>query len=417
MKNIFLSKRLLTIFALMLFAFVMFASLSLKNKESSATGVSLHTELGGSADGYERACNSREMVFPEDHGAHPSFRNEWWYMTGNLTSSDSLKFGFHVTFFRIANGSSNNTKVSNNQSSLSTAHDTSVPDTSARDKSAWDSSEFYMAHFAITQEGTKQIHAHERFSRAAAGLAGAKVTLQPSLQQSNNPEPLVKVWLDDWQLAAEEIDGELVWKVSLAEDGETIDLTLRTTKPIILQGKDGYSQKSSDPCNASFYYSLTRLKADGNVSVAGATHQVTGSAWLDREWSSSALADDQVGWDWFALQLHDGREIMFYQLRKSDGSTDPFSHAVEIDPQGVKKELQQSDIKLEVSSWWQSETGAKYPVGGKIQLSDTNETLFYNPLIQNQELQLTVRYWEGAIVLTNESGDNIGQGYLELTGY
>ena len=408
MKNTFLTKPFLTgvalfLFALAVFAGLMFADLNLRKKnESSSTGVSLHTELGGSADGYERACEPREIVFPHDHGAHPSFRNEWWYITGNLTTSDSLKFGFHVTFFRIANGDSNHTKVSNNQS---------------RSLSAWDTSEFYMAHFAITREGSEQIRAHERFSRAAAGLAGAKVTLQQSQQHNQKQEPLVKVWLDDWQLAADEIEGELVWRVSLTEDGETIDLTLRAKKPIILQGKDGYSQKSSDPCNSSYYYSLTRLQATGNVSVDGINHQVTGSAWLDREWSSSALADDQVGWDWFALQLNDGREIMFYQLRKSDGTTDPYSHAVEIDQQGIKKELKQSEIKLEVTSWWQSETGAKYPVGGKIQLTDTSETLFYNPLIQNQELNLTVRYWEGAIVLTNESGDDIGQGYLELTGY
>lgn len=377
-----------------LLVFSVFLS-STSKKTVADNGVSLHTELGGSAEGYQRVCGSRELVFPQDHGAHPSFRNEWWYMTGNLTSEENTKFGFHITFFRIANRDNNNTKVSvSEQSSL------------------WATSEFYMAHFAITQEGTERTLAHERFARAAAGLAGAKVTEEPSEQQ-----PLVRVWLDDWQLLAEDIDGELVWQLSLSEGTEKLELSLSALKPLILQGKEGYSQKSADPCNASRYYSLTRLQANGDVSVAGVNHRVTGSAWLDREWSSSALADDQVGWDWFALQLNDGREIMFYQLRKADGSTDPYSHAVEIDQLGVKTELPQNQISLEVDDWWQSASGAKYPVGGRIQRADNSETYFYRPLVRDQELDLTVRYWEGAIVLSNEAGEPIGHGYLELTGY
>ena len=144
---------------------------------------------------------------------------------------------------------------------------------------------------------------------------------------------------------------------------------------------------------------------------------MTGTAWLDREWSSSALADNQVGWDWFALQLDDGRDIMLYQLRNADGSIDPFSYAVEIDQNGNKTVLPNAAIDIEVDQWWQSESGARYPVSGEIRRSDTNEVIRYQPLINDQELDLTVRYWEGAIVLRDAQDQAIGRGYLELTGY
>ena len=183
----------------------------------------------------------------------------------------------------------------------------------------------------------------------------------------------------------------------------------------MLQGNRGYSQKSADPCNSSYYYSLPRLRATGTIQSNNETHSVEGSAWIDREWSSSALAPDQVGWDWFALQMDDGRDIMLYQLRKDDGSADPYSHAVEIDEQGRKREIPVP--RIEISQWWQSQTGAKYPIAGRLHRSDSDEVIVFTPLIENQELLLTVRYWEGAIRLADESGKSTGRGYLELTGY
>ena len=368
---------------------------------ANSSGVSLHTELGGSAEGYERACGPREFEFPQDHGPHPEFRNEWWYVTGNLLTpgvgAKQKRFGFHATFFRIATRPADSKATAMSSDSV---------------VSEWASSEFYMAHFAITEEGADRVSAHERFGRAAAGLAGAVVNT-PVDENGNR----VKVWLDDWQLLAREQDGQLVWNLKIQEENDALDLTLVADKPKVLQGRDGYSQKSADPCNSSYYYSLTRLQATGTVVTENQTNDVNGSAWLDREWSSSALAEDQVGWDWFALQLDDGREIMFYQLRKNDGTADPFSHAVEIAKDGSKTEIPLDRLELDIERWWRSKAGARYPISGTITRKDTGEIIVYRPLIDDQELDLTVRYWEGAIKLSNAAGQSIGRGYLELTGY
>lgn len=361
-----------------------------EKQPQQSTGVSLHSELGGTATGFERACGARSFNFPEDHGAHPSFRNEWWYITGNVQDSSGQRFGFHVTFFRIANELP--TQLTEKQTS------------------SWHSNEFYMAHFAVTQK-TREIKKFERFARAAAGLAGAEIT--------PNEKDIVKVWLDDWQLyARQNTQGTgLQWHLSLETSDTKLNLALAPQKPIVLQGDSGYSQKSADPCNASYYYSLTRLETTGAIEVDGKTHSVNGHAWLDREWSSSALGADQTGWDWFAIQLDDGRDIMLYQLRRNDRSRDPYSHAVEIDKQGNSQEIPIQNVEITTTRWWQSAAGNRYPVSGKILLKETGEELIFEPLTDNQELDFTVRYWEGAINITNSAGEQKGRGYMELTGY
>lgn len=351
--------------------------------ENSNAIVSLHAELGGDASGYQRACSPTVFDFPRDHLAHPQFRNEWWYVTGNVESSESVRFGFHATLFRIA----------------------TQPAVAVRSDSAWETEQFYMAHFAVTREGEAKVLSAERFARSAVNLAGT------SLQ--NN---LAKVWLEDWVIEQTSAGESETWRLQLsAQDGMAVNLTLVADKPRVLQGKDGYSQKSSDPCNASYYYSYTRLRAQGELVYGNEQHQVTGSAWFDREWSSSALAQNQVGWDWFALQLDDGREIMFYQLREADGTPSPFSYAVEVNRQGVAKTLVLPS--LTINRWWQSDSGARYPVEGELILAGTGEVIHFAPLIDNQELNLTVRYWEGAIRLRDVQGAEVGRGYLELTGY
>jgi len=392
---------------------------------STEAAISLTNELGGSPEGYERACEPRDFVFPGDHGAHPAYRNEWWYVTGNLNNVDGRKFGFHATFFRIAN------QPVMGQSNIATSGDTWVSD------SAWAAHQFYMGHFAISEEGSAKTVAHERFARAAAGLAGA----------TSNP---VRVWLDDWQLLGPSqteswLHRESVfsnqapnnnnlasaepsettksnkeraqWQLDMSSGDESVALTLNAIKPPVLQGNDGLSYKSDGDCNASYYYSISRLNVNGSIINAGATHEVTGTAWIDREWSSSVLADNQVGWDWFALQLNDGRDLMIYQLRQANGQTDTHSYAVEIDSAGNKKLIPNEQIDVVADRWWKSPTGASYPVSGRIYRADTDETILYQPLIDNQELPLTVRYWEGAILLSDETNEPIGHGYLELTGY
>ncbi|OED39653.1 hypothetical protein AB833_14760 [Chromatiales bacterium (ex Bugula neritina AB1)] len=363
-----------------------------QNSGEESRAISLHTELGGSAEGFKRACEPRQFSFPEDHGPHVGFRNEWWYITGNVTSEQSQVLGFHATFFRIANEADETTIES------------AIDENSA--PSSWAASQFYMAHFAISSTDSDQVRAHERFARAAAGLAGAQT------------EP-VRVWLDDWSLTETQRSTahKPEWLLQLEEADDQLELLLTAQKPVILQGDSGYSQKSHDPCNASYYYSVTRMTAAGEVRVAGAQHNVSGTAWLDREWSSSALSENQQGWDWFALQLSDGRDLMYYQLRSRNGGRDPQSYAVEVGREGEKRILPLNQITLEVTRWWKSDSGSNYPVAGVLRRADTGEVIHYKPLIDNQELSLTIQYWEGAIQLTNGDGEPIGTGYLELTGY
>ena len=386
-----------------IFIVVAIALMAACNQEPSTetAGVSLHSELGGSAEGFERACGPQQFNFPEDHGAHRSFRNEWWYITGNVEDASGKKFGFHVTFFRIAN-------------------DPPLPvTTTATDRnettSSWSSNEFYMAHFAVTAQG-REIKKFERFARGAAGLAGVDINTTEAKKDT------VRLWLDDWQLSARYSDhsdqhDSLSWYLTIPADGSNLNITLTPQKPIVLQGDDGYSQKSADPCNASYYYSVTRLQTTGSLTIEGTTHDINGTAWLDREWSSSALGDNQSGWDWFALQLNDGTEIMLYQLRLRDGTRDSYSYAVEIDRHGNSKKIPIRNIEIITTRWWKSDTGKSYPIAGVIKRKDTGETIVFEPLIDNQELDFTVRYWEGAIELANASGKPIGHGYMELTGY
>ncbi len=343
--------------------------------------ISFLAELGGDATGFERACAPRAFEFPRDHLGHPEFRNEWWYLTGNLQDDKGGRFGYQVTLFRIANNADENLRDSN-----------------------WSTQQFYMGHFAISAAGRDSIASHERFARAAAGLAGAA------------REP-VRVWLEDWQLQQHAHDPTR-WTVNVAQGAERVSLDLTQTKPIVLQGDRGHSQKSDDPCNASFYYSLSRLATDGELVVDGQSYTVSGSSWLDREWSSSALTDDQAGWDWFALQFDDGREFMYYRLRSKTGRTDEHSYAVLIGEDGTRTLFDAADIVHEVSRWWHSDNGSQYPVAGSLEIANSGlGKIYYKPLIDNQELLLTVRYWEGAIRLNDESGEETGRGYLELTGY
>lgn len=345
--------------------------------------VSLHKQLGGDAQGYKRACSARTFHFPEDHLAHPEFRNEWWYVTGNVTSDDAKRFGFHATFFRIATRPME-LKVSD---------------------SNWETNQFYMAHFAVSREGDSHLHASERFARSAAGLAGTALE-----------SGLSRVWLEDWELIQTSPGDKPSWQLVLSDGASTaIDLTMSATKPHVLQGENGYSQKSKDPCNASYYYAYTRINTNGTVMLDGQSYTVQGTSWLDREWSSSALAENQVGWDWFALQFDNGREVMFYQLRETDGTASTYSRAVEIDVHGTNRSI--SVPQLQVKRWWHSTSGGRYPVEGQLTWQDTGKVVRFSPLIDNQELNLTVRYWEGAIVLSDSRGARVGQGYLELTGY
>lgn len=345
---------------------------------------------GGPAEGYEQATQPRAFDFPADHGPHPGFRNEWWYVTGNLAGQDPGEaYGFQLTFFRI-----------------SLAPPGVMP--SGR-QSRWATDQLYMAHFALTDIDGGSFHAFERFRRPVLGLAGAQA------------KPF-RVWLDDWSLEGpEEAAGSDLWplRIRARQGGAGIRLQLSDLKGRILQGDRGYSPKGEEPGNASFYYSYPRLQARGTVTVDGRSRPVTGTAWLDREWSTSALGRDVAGWDWFSLQLDDGRELMLYQLRRRDGSPDPSSDATLIAADGSSRRLGREEISLEVQDRWRAADGVTYPARWRLRLPGENLDVFVTPRLENQELRLTVRYWEGTVEVQGTSdGEPVsGAGYAELTGY
>jgi predicted secreted hydrolase len=339
--------------------------------------------LGGSTEGFARALVPRPLVFPPDHGPHSGFRTEWWYYTGNLQSAEGRHFGFQLTFFRIALAPAMAPRVS-----------------------AWASREVYMAHFALTDTAGQRFSAASRLSRAALGLAGAQA--QP-----------FRVWVEDW--SADGVSGDAVpVRLRAAQDDTAIDLTLASAKPVVLQGERGLDRKGEEPGNASYYYSLTRMPVTGRVLVRGAAFHVTGLAWMDREWSTSSLGADLVGWDWMALQLDDGRDLMLYRLRRRDGSADRFSGGSLVEVDGTSRRLSLGDFRIDVRETWASpRDGTRYPSRWRLTVPVEALDLEIVPRLPDQELVLAVRYWEGAVRVEGRAGGRPigGVGYVELVGY
>jgi predicted secreted hydrolase len=340
---------------------------------------SLSSRLGsGDASGFARAVEPRQFRFPADHGPHPAFRNEWWYFTGNLQGPAGRRLGYQLTLFRVA----------------------LQPERADR-ASDWATRDVWMGHLAVSDAGASRHEARERFARGAAGLAGARI------------DP-IRIWLEDWQIDSP--DGRH-WRLQAREGGVGIDLELESRRPPVLQGEDGLSRKSAEPGNASYYYSLTRLATRGQVLIDGDQFAVTGSSWLDREWSTSVLADDQAGWDWFALQFEDGRDLMYYRLRRTDGTADPMSAGSLVAPDGAVRRLGAEAAALRPMRWWTADDGTTYPVAWEMQLPGEARWRI-EAVFDDQRMDLTVRYWEGMVTVTEAAtGAPLGRGYMELAGY
>lgn len=351
-------------------------------EDTMAPPSKLSALLGSDADeAFARASQPRTFIFPDDHGPHPEFRNEWWYVTGNLDDADGRRFGFELTIFRFA-----------------------LAPTAPASESAWRTNQVYIAHFAVTDAEDEEFHVAQRYARGALGLAGAQAA------------PL-RVWIDNWELAA--LSGTDTWRLRAADDTVGLDLELAALKPPVLNGIDGLSQKSADSNNASYYYSITRLQTRGQLRIGDKHYGVSGMSWLDREWSTSALGSDQVGWDWFALQLNDGSELMLYGLRLRDGSWDPASAGTFIHINGDATHLAANEFEISVLDTWQSPAGGTYPSEWQLRIPSLNLELTVTPVINNQELFTTVRYWEGAVDVRGQQNRRPvnGRGYVELTGY
>jgi predicted secreted hydrolase len=337
-------------------------------------------------EGFERALHPRAFAFPADHGPHPRFRTEWWYWTGNLRAAGNgggRRFGFQLTFFRTA-----------------------LAPTVAPRRSAWSARDVYMAHLALTDVDAGRFGARDRLARGALDLAGAA------------GEPF-RVWVGDWVAEAEAPAG---WPLRLrAGEGDIgIDLMLSAGKPPVLHGERGLSRKSAEPGNASYYYSLTRMPVGGQVRAGGRALAVEGLAWMDREWSTSALSRDQVGWDWFALQLADGRELMLYRLRRRDGGISPESQGTLVAADGATRVLDRDAVEVVVLDHWTSPRGGtRYPARWRLRVPAANLDVVVTPLLRDQELDLAVRYWEGAVRVEGAADGRplAGAGYVELVGY
>jgi predicted secreted hydrolase len=336
---------------------------------------------GADAAGFAHATVPRPFVFPHDHGAHSEYATEWWYYAGNLDADDGRHFGFQLTFFRSA----------------------LAPIAPPR-ASDWATTNIYMAHFAVTDVAGGAFHAFDRFSRGAAGLAGA--TGAP-----------YRVWLEDWSAQGSGPEG-MAMRLSAAQEDVAIDLALTTDRPVVLHGDRGLSQKGATPGEASYYYSLTRMATEGAIMLGGRRYTVRGLSWMDHEFGTGALDQRTAGWDWFAVQLADGRDLMYARARHAIGGDYAVGTLVAAD--GSTRRLDAADVALEVLDTWRSpRDGAAYPSSWRLRVASAGLDLRLTPWIADQELPLAVVYWEGAVKVEGSTdGKPIGgNGYVELTGY
>lgn len=338
----------------------------------------------GDTTGFHLADPDYRLMFPADHGPHPDFRTEWWYFTGNLMADDGRHFGFQYTIFRFA-----------------------LAAESADRASPWATRQIWMGHLALTDVTGERFYRTERFARGGRiGLSGA------------TSEPF-RVWLDDWSMQSEQ-DSFLPLQLSAQDPDFGIELLLTEGVGPVLQGEQGYSAKGPGTGNASHYYSFTRLDTLGRIRIGAEDIKVAGQAWLDREWSTSALGPDVNGWDWFALQMSDGSDLMFYRLRRADGRPDPLSAGLIVGPDGSARRLASVDARIRPTRYWTSDaTGIRYPVAWQLELPGEALDIQVEALLDAQEMALSVRYWEGAVGITgSRDGRAIeGFGYLEMTGY
>ncbi len=334
-------------------------------------------------EGFSIAAAPHSFEFPRDEGPHPDFRQEWWYLTGNLTSTEGERFGFELTIFRVALAPPE-------------PHPATAPD-----PSHWRTRQVYVGHFAVTDVARHTFRFAQRYERDALGLSGAVA------------DPF-RVWIDDWQ-----IGGSPRWTVHAQQKDYELQLEVESLAAPILNGDHGLSVKASDPGAASYYYSIPRVNVRGRLVRDRVPIDVTGVAWLDREWGSGSLGANEAGWDWFALQLDDGSALMYYALRDKDGGRDSHSAGTWVNPNGQTRALSDKDVEITVGDHWDSPRGGRYPSRWHVSVPSLALEADVRPVLANQELGTSPRYWEGAVDVTGgRAGAKVrGQGYVELVGY
>jgi predicted secreted hydrolase len=335
----------------------------------------------GASDGFVSAKAGYVWKFPFDHGNHPGYQTEWWYYTGHLKTGDGQRYGFELAFFR--RGLS---RQVDNDSSFT-----------ARD--------LYFAHFALSDLSGKKFWYAQKINRPGPGLAGAA-------------SGSVSVYNENWRVFHEGPGHRL----QAEEAGRAIDLLLQSPFPAVLNGRGGTSVKGAG--NASLYYSFPRMSVSGTLSVDGKAQPVTGQAWMDHEFFTGALDEDEAGWDWFGLQFSDGTDLMLYRLRLKKGGVDPASAGTFTDARGKELHLTAADFRAQaLESWKSPRTGALYPTRWLIQIPKLQLVFEVGADFPDQELDTTestqVVYWEGSVSLSGtRAGKPLkGEGYMELTGY
>jgi predicted secreted hydrolase len=333
-------------------------------------------------------CN---LAFPKDHGPHPGYRTEWWYYTGNLQAESGTRFGFQLTFFRSQ---------------------ISPPDAEKkwpRQASAWRAQQIYLGHAAITDISGKRHLQAEQVARGALGLAGTSEADGGRI-----------IFIKNWRAQIKENAHHL----KAVTDEFSYELTLQPVKQPVLHGQAGYSRKGSARRSASCYYSFTRLKTVGTLTVGGNTMRVEGLTWMDHEFSTAPLEPDIVGWDWFSLQLSDQTELMLYLLKDQNGLVNPASSGTFIDQSGGARHLTREDFKVTATDQWKSpRSGAVYPVAWRLKIAPLAIDLNVVANLNNQEMITTastgVIYWEGSVSASGTAAQQSvkADGYVELTGY
>jgi predicted secreted hydrolase len=330
---------------------------------------------------YKPALPGYMFHFPQDYFSHPDYQTEWWYYTGNLKSSDGHRFGFELTFFRQG--------VSRESRS-----------------GPWFVHDLWMAHLALSDINGQHFYHEERLNRAGPGIAGVDASTG-------------LIWNGNWQAHIAERDEELRG----IGNNFNIKLNLVSTKPPVLQGQNGVSQKAEGAGRASHYFSLTRLVTSGTIELDGKTYQVEGSSWMDHEFFTGLMSASETGWDWLSVQLSDGTELMLYRLRHKEGAVDPYSSGSYVDATGKTTFLSVNDFTMTpaTETWTGPLTKESYPMHWHISVPRFKIAFDVTTPLKNQLLTNKVgpSYWEGVIDI-NGVRDNVplrGSGYLEMTGY
>ena len=334
---------------------------------------------------YQLAVPGRALKFPQDHFSHPDYKTEWWYYTGHLDTDSGKSYGYQVTFFRF--GVRDRQKEGAGEPPLFT--------------------DLYMAHFALSDKQGKKFRVAERANRGYGQKAGAATDRY-------------LVWNEDWKVESEG-DGHVI---EVRDKDVSLKLRLTAQKPPVLHGENGLSQKAEGKGRASYYYSHTRLKTEGELETDGKTEKVRGQSWMDHEFGSNQLAEDQLGWDWFSIQLDNNVELMLYLMCRKDGSIDPYSSGTLVYANGASRHLALRDFQVQALERWKSpKSGGNYPMKWKVNVPAEGIELEIVPFFSDQELDTRkstkVTYWEGSVQArgTFLNKPVQGLGYVELTGY